>query len=63
MYTLMEILSNPLNMVLKKFHDFPHCRDTPNFIYVIKQRGLGLSIEVYNYLLFTELDMQILVSV
>ena len=68
-YTLREIISNPPNMVLKKYHAwgigyyFPQCTDTPNFIFAIKQRGLGLSIEVYNYLLFTELDMQILVSV
>ena len=30
---------------------FPQCTDTPNFIFAIKQGGLGLTLEVYNSLL------------
>ena len=30
---------------------FPQDRDTPNFIFAIKQGGLGLTLEVYNPLL------------
>ena len=30
---------------------FSQCTDTPNFIFAIKQGGLGLTLEVYNSLL------------
>ena len=30
---------------------FPQCTDTPNFIFAIKQGGLGLTLEEYNSLL------------
>ena len=30
---------------------FPQCTDTPNFIFAIKQGGLGLTLEVYNSLI------------
>ena len=29
----------------------PQCRDTPNFIFAIKQGGFGLTLEVYNSLI------------
>ena len=30
---------------------FPQCTDTPNFIFAIKQRGLGLTLEEQHSLL------------
>ena len=54
---MREIITNPPNMVLKKYHawrigyHFPQCIDTPNFIHAIKQQDLGPTREVYNSLL------------
>ena len=54
-YTLREIISDPPNMVTELYHAFgigyyfPQCTDTPNFISAIRQQGLGLTIEVYDY--------------
>ena len=48
---LVDIVAKSTPSVARDWNIVAQCTDAPNLICAIKQRGLGLTIEVYNSLL------------